>query len=70
MALDQVRVVAVHHPHELGETGGGFRLKARAKRMRLPGERGHEGDDRGAGLVQQARFYPRRSFFKGSHADL
>ena len=64
MALDQVRVVAVHHPHELGQAFRRARMQAGTQAVRRTGQRRHEIDDLRAAGIEQAGLNPSRGFFR------
>ena len=63
MSLDQVRIVAVHHPDQFGQACGRTRMQARAKAVSRARQRRHEIDDLRAAGIQQARLNPSRGLF-------
>ncbi len=54
VALDQVRVVTVHHPHEIGEIGRGAGVQPIAKPLRRRREAGEQIGDFDRDSVKQA----------------
>ena len=58
VALDQVRIVAVHDPHEVRQAFRRTGMQARSERAGGGGERGDQIDDLGGRLVQEARLDP------------
>jgi hypothetical protein len=56
VALDQVRIVAVHHPHQIGEAGGRAWVQTPAERLCRTRQRGDQIEDFGARFVEEAGF--------------
>jgi hypothetical protein len=70
VTFDQVRVVAVHHPHETSEPCGGTRMQTGAEGVGGPGQRCNEIDDLRALFVEEARLNSGWGFVYLIHADL
>jgi hypothetical protein len=65
--LDQVRVVAIHDPHRVGEARRNTRMEPSAECSGRGGQAGHQVEQFGSGLVQEARLDARRTLVEACH---
>ena len=70
VALNEIRVVAVHDPHEIGQAGGGARMQPGAQPFCHGDELGGQVGQLLAALINEAGFDPGRCFHEVHHADL